>query len=71
MSVMISGLALETEIPDPINSGGSTEVMSGRMAAIAALTDGLLAQTHEIRPFSFANAIIESISEVSIASLND
>ena len=55
MLVTTSGLALETAMPVPINSGGSNETMSGCIAATAALALGLLAHTQEIKPFSRAN----------------
>ncbi len=62
VSEMTSGLALETLIPEPISSGGSMDVMSGCIAATAALTAGLFAQTQEVKPFSRQSAIVVSMS---------
>ena len=60
--VTTSGLALDTGMPVPINSGGSMAVMLGLSAAVAALTKGLLAQTIETRFSSRALLIVASMS---------
>ena len=60
--VTTSGLALDTGMPVPINSGGSMAVMLGLSAAVAALTKGLLAQTIETRFSSWALLMVASMS---------
>ncbi len=62
MLVTTSGLAFDTGMPVPINSGGSTAVILGLRAAMAALTGGLLAQTIEIKSSSWVLLMIASMS---------
>jgi len=63
VAVIISGWAVLTDIPEPINSGGSVAQQSGYKAATAPAIFGGLAQTQVKRPNSFAKFRISSISE--------
>ena len=59
---MISGLALETDTPLPISSGGSIATYSGASAAAAALVASLFEQITDMSLFAYNIFTADSIS---------